>query len=100
MSFRDIFEHTTPLFSNYSMSTIENVNKNMSLIRVHIYLDSENNNFFTQYQPMHCRTRLADSNTLVMPDIRYTHSRQSVSWTGCQYWNSLPHQITAIQDFN
>ena len=49
---------------------------------------------------MHYRTRLADSNTLVMPDIRSTDSRQSVRWTGCHYWNSLSHQITAIRDFN
>ena len=41
------------------MFTIENINKKcMSLIRVHKY--SENNNFFTLYEPMHHRTRLAD----------------------------------------
>ena len=43
MSFRNRFEHTTPLFSNYNMLTIENINKYMSIIRVHKYLHSENN---------------------------------------------------------
>ena len=100
MSFRNRFKHTTPLFSNYNMLTIESINKYISLIRVHEYLHSENNNLFILYEPRHYRTRLADSNTLVMPDIRSTHSRQSVRWAGCHYWNSLPHQITAIQDFN
>ena len=44
MSFRNRFEHTTPLFSNYyNMLTIENINKYMSIIRVHKYLHSDNN---------------------------------------------------------
>ena len=50
----------------------------MSPICVHKYLHSENNNFFTLHEPMHYRTRLANRNTLVMPDIRSTHPRQSV----------------------
>ena len=70
MSFRNRFEHTTLLFSNYNMLTIENINKYMSLILVHIYickyLHSENNNLFTLYEPMHYRTRLIDRNTILV----------------------------------
>ena len=66
---------------------IENINKYMSLIRVDKYLQSENIIFFTLHEPMHYRTRLADRNTLVVPDIRSipTQDNHSVRLTGCHY---------------
>ena len=38
------------------------------------------NGMFTMYNPNGHFTRLTDSNTLLMPNMKSVHSRQSVRW--------------------
>ena len=96
MSFKGKFEHTAPLFNDFNVLTIGNINKYMCLLYVHRCLHEEGNDVFSPYEVINYRTRLADSNSLTIPDVRSTHSRQSVSWLGSRLWNSLPSRIREI----
>ena len=68
----------------------------MCLLYVHRCLHEEGNDVFSPYEVINYRTRLADSNSLTIPDVRSTHSRQSVRWLGSRLWNSLPSRIREI----
>ena len=82
MSFKGKFEHAAPLFLDFNVLTFGNINKYMCLLYVHRCLHEEGNDVFSPYDIINDRRRLADSNSLIIPDVRSTHSRQSVRWLG------------------
>ena len=57
---------------------------------------------FTRYVPGYYNTRLANSLSLVIPNIRLTHSRQSIKFLGSNFklWNSLPQYLREFDNLN
>ena len=96
MSFKGKFEHTAPLFIDFNVLTMGNINKYMCLLYVHRCLHEEGNDVFSPYEVINYLTRLANSNSLTIPDVRSTHSRQSVRWLGSRLWNTLPSHVKEI----
>ena len=92
LNFKQKYKHTAPLFQNLN----ENTNKYILLIYVFKSLHSDSNFMFTRYVPGYYNTRLANSLSLVVPNIRLTHSRQSIKFVGSKLWNSFPHENLII----
>ena len=55
---------------------------------------------FTRYDPGYYNTRLANSLSLVIYNMRLTHSRQSIKFSGCKLWNSLPQYLQEFDNLN
>ena len=100
LNFKQKYEHTAPLFQNLNALTIENINKYISLIYLFKSLHSNSNFMFTRYVPGYYNTRLANSLSLVVPNIRLTHSRQSIKFLGSKLCNSLPLYLREFDNLN
>ena len=72
MSFKGKFENAAPLFYDFHVLTIGNIDKFMCLLYVHRCLLEECNDVLSAYEVINYRTRLADSNSLTIPDVRYS----------------------------
>ena len=97
MSFKGKFEHNAPLFTAFNILPIDQVNSYMCLIYLYRCLKNETDNTFLLNIPIHYQTRLANAGSLIVPNYRSIHSRQSVRWRGIQLWNSTPSNILEIQ---
>ena len=102
MSFKSRYDHTAPLFLDFNALTVDRINIYVSVIHVFRCLQNRSNHVFQRYVPLQYQTRLAGANSLIEPDTRSEHSRQSVRWRwrGSHFWNKLPCDITGIHHCN
>ena len=100
MSFKNRYDHTAPLFLDFNALTVDRINIYVSIIHVFKCLQNRSNDVFQRYIPLQYQTRLAGANSLIEPDTRSEHSRQSVRWRGSHFWIKLPCDITGIQYCN
>ena len=84
ISFSGRCGHTAPLFRKFNLLTISQISSYMSALFVHKSLQNESNRFFNIYNCEHHSTRRNNSNSLALPNILTTHSRQSIRWMGCK----------------
>lgn len=93
-------EHTAPLFHSLCLLRITTINLYMSCVYIFRSLLGINIcDWFVRYECLY-DTRLSSANTLVVPFVRSSHSRQSIRYNGVQVWNSLPNHIREIEDYN
>ena len=72
----------------------------MNALLVYKSLRNGCNQFFNIYNSEDHNTRRNNSNSLPVPNILTTHSRQSIRWMGCKVWNSLPIELRTLQNYN
>ena len=99
ISFSGRYDHTAPMFRKFNPLTISQISSYMSALFVHKSLQNESNLFFNIYNGEHHNTRRRNSNSLALPNILATHSRQSIRWMGCKVWNSLPIDLRTLQNY-
>ena len=100
MSFKNRYDHTAPLFLDYNALTVDGINIYVSVIHLFKCLQNRSNDVFQRYVPLQYQTRLTGANSLIEPDTRSEHSRQSVRWRGSHFWNKLSCDITGIHHCN
>lgn len=98
ISFKPKFYPSAPLFNNLNILTIKQINNYNCCTYVFKQLQTGSDWFVPYRQP--ANTGLSARNTLTVPAIMTTHSRQSVRWTGTHIWNSLPPELRDENSFN
>ena len=81
ISFKERYEHASPLIIDLNCLNLGKINEYMSGLCVHKSLNS-NNTLFARYQTTNYNTRLSTINTVSLPNISSSHSRQSVRCVG------------------
>ena len=67
MSFKNIYDHTSPLFLDFNALTVDRINIYVSIIHVFKCLQNRSNDVFQRYIPLQYQTRLAGANSLIEP---------------------------------
>ena len=94
-------EPSSPLFENLQLLKVENI---LIFFRcLYVFKSLNNMNSFVGFErpaPAQYHTRQSERNTLVVPNYRTDHSRQSILFTGTAAWNDLPESIKSSQSSN
>jgi hypothetical protein len=93
MLFKSRYEHSAPLFKSLNMLTLDHVNNYMCAIFIYKSICNDSNDEWFSLYVSNYNTRLSTLSVLSMPNINSTHSRQSVRWVGCRFWNCLPLEL-------
>ena len=98
MTFSDRCASSAPLLKSLNLLPLQDINSYMCGLHVYKSLQT-GNNLFTIYVQNNYNTRLANTRSVVMPNIIFSHSRQSVTWIGAQLWNRLPRELRDVQTY-
>ena len=94
ITFGTSFSGSVPLFRDLNLLPLDHLSIYSVNVFVHkTLLNSSSSALFEIYIADAYNTRLSNSNSLSIPNIISTHSRQSIRWTGARCWNDLPQGL-------